>query len=87
MDNISEIPNTEVDIGTGDITVQFGNLNLECGLANNGINLGVSGWVYPRTDHPVCWSGSACDKWWGAGLCHSWSPPRGMMVFWEIVKE
>ena len=42
-DNISHIPNTEYSLATGDITIDFGNLKLECGLLNNGLELGVAG--------------------------------------------
>jgi len=44
-DKISHIPNTEYSLATGDITIDYGNLKLECGLPNNGLDLGLSGFT------------------------------------------
>jgi len=47
-DKISHIPNTEYSLATGDITIDHGNLKLECGLTNNGLELGVAGMTQGR---------------------------------------
>ena len=43
LDKISHIPNTEFNISTGDISVDFGNLYIKSGLGGNGIHIGESG--------------------------------------------
>jgi len=42
-DRISHIPNTEFNVSNGDITVEYGNLNLSAGLTGNGVNVGIPG--------------------------------------------
>ena len=44
-DKISHIPNTEYNIATGDLTIDYGNLYIKAGLVGNGIHIGSPGKV------------------------------------------